>query len=103
MKEGFPWVLLEAMAAEVPIISTKVGAVPEVIEDGKEGMLVPPKDSAALAEKISQLLSMPPSCPAESPIKNREQIAINASEKLRQFPSQKMLHESEEIINGLTG
>ena len=103
VKEGFPWVLLEAMAAEVPIISTKVGAVPEVIEDGKEGMLVPPKDSAALAEKISQLLSMPPSCPAESPIKNREQIAINASEKLRQFSSKKMLRDSEEIINGLTG
>ena len=103
VKEGFPWVLLEAMAAEVPIISTKVGAVPEMIEDGKEGVLVPPKDSAALAKKISQLLSMPPSRPAESPAKSRKQIAINASEKLRQFSSKKMLRESEEIINGLTG
>jgi len=96
VKEGFPWVLLEAMAAEVPIISTKVGAVPEVIEDGREGFLVSPRDNEALAEKISCLLSLPFT-------HDREQMVVNARKKLRQFPSQKMLRESEEIINGLTG
>jgi len=94
VKEGFPWVLLEAMAAEVPMVATKVGAVPEIIEDGKEGFLVQPKDSAALAEKISRLLSQPFA-------HDREQMVVNARKKLRQFSLQKMLEKSEEIINDL--
>jgi glycosyltransferase involved in cell wall biosynthesis len=50
--EGLPIVMLEAMSAKVPIISTAVGAIPEVIEDGVHGRLIPPNDAPALAIAI---------------------------------------------------
>ncbi len=52
LTEGIPAVLLEAMAFGVPIVATSVGGVPEMIEDGISGVLVPPKDSEALAEGV---------------------------------------------------
>ena len=55
--EGMSNALLEYMAAEKPIIATSVGGNPEVIENGVSGLLVPPKDSIALAASISCLLS----------------------------------------------
>ena len=55
VKEGFPWALLEAMSAKLPVIATVVGANPEIIEHEKNGLLVPPADSTAIAEAISKL------------------------------------------------
>ena len=55
VKEGFPWALLEAMAAKLPVVATNVGAVPEVIEDGKNGFLVEPRKPELLAQKIKEL------------------------------------------------
>jgi len=57
VKEGFPFALLEAGAAQVPIVSTDVGGIPEIIENKKEGLLVPPKNPSALAEAIHGLLN----------------------------------------------
>ncbi|HMO85762.1 MAG TPA: glycosyltransferase, partial [Lacipirellulaceae bacterium] len=53
--EGLPVVLLEAMAADVPVVATSVGGVPEVIEDGRCGLLVPPDDPNALTHAVGQL------------------------------------------------
>ncbi len=44
------------MAAGVPVIATRVGGNPEVVEDGVSGLLVPPRDSAALAAAAGRLL-----------------------------------------------
>lgn len=55
--EGFGLVFLEAMAAARPIVATRVSAIPEVVEDGVTGMLVPPRDPSALAEAILSLLN----------------------------------------------
>ena len=55
--EAFGIVLLEAMASEKPIISTMVGGIPEVVQNEKSGILVPPKNATALATAIIQLLS----------------------------------------------
>ena len=56
VKEGFPWVLIEAMSAKLPVIATDVGAVPEIIDDHKNGLLVKPKSPDGLADKIKEVL-----------------------------------------------
>lgn len=54
--EGFGLVLLEAMAQQTPIIATNVSAIPEIVTHGETGLLVPPRDPAALAHAITGLL-----------------------------------------------
>jgi glycosyltransferase involved in cell wall biosynthesis len=53
--EGVPQVLTQSAAMELPIIATDVGAVSEIVQDGVNGFLIPPKDSNAIAAKIAEL------------------------------------------------
>jgi glycosyltransferase involved in cell wall biosynthesis len=53
--EGFGLVLLEAMAAGKPVVATKVSAIPEVVEDGATGLLVPANDPEALSAAFIRL------------------------------------------------
>ncbi len=53
--EGMPMVVLEALAAGVPVIATRVEGTPEVVRDGVEGLLAEPTSPRSLAEKIAQL------------------------------------------------
>lgn len=57
--EGVPLTVLEAMAAGKPVIATAVGGVPELVEDGATGVLVPPRDPEALAQGILRLVKDP--------------------------------------------
>ncbi len=54
--EAFGMVLIEAMAMGIPVIGTKAGGVPEIIEDGQNGLLVPPREVDSLAEAMKKLL-----------------------------------------------
>lgn len=56
LSEGASNTLLESMAAGIPVIATRVGGNPEVVEDGVSGLLVPPRDSAAIAAATARLL-----------------------------------------------
>jgi glycosyltransferase involved in cell wall biosynthesis len=58
-KEGMPMVILEAMAARRPVLSTPVGAIPQVVSDGQTGFLVRPGDAAQLAGRMLLLLGDP--------------------------------------------
>lgn len=58
-QDGIPVSLMEAMACEIPCISTRISGIPELIEDGKEGLLVPEKDPEALAGAIERLATDP--------------------------------------------
>ncbi|HET8945774.1 MAG TPA: glycosyltransferase [Candidatus Polarisedimenticolia bacterium] len=53
--EGMGRAVVEALALAVPVIATRVGGLPEVLEEGKSGLLVPPDDETALAEAIARL------------------------------------------------
>jgi len=55
-REGFPNVVLEAMAAGLPVVATPVGAIPDALRDGQEGLLVPPRDAAALTAALRRLV-----------------------------------------------
>ncbi len=57
LSEGLPVCVLEAMAFSKPVVASRIGGIPEIVEDGRTGMLVPPADSRALAEAIHALLS----------------------------------------------
>jgi glycosyltransferase involved in cell wall biosynthesis len=54
-REGLPFALLEAMACGLPVVASKVGGVPELVEDGTTGYLIDPADVDQLAERISLL------------------------------------------------
>ncbi len=57
--EGLPLAILEAMAAGVPVVATRVGGVAEAVVDGETGILVAPGDSPALASALRAVLAMP--------------------------------------------
>lgn len=93
--EGMPLTLLEAMAAELPTAVTGVGGIPEVIENGKDGYIVPASSPELLARVISSLLSHP----AEAIDMGRR-----AREKVeRRFTAERMVRETEHIYSELLG
>jgi glycosyltransferase involved in cell wall biosynthesis len=73
--EGLPLTILEAMGSGAGIIATKVGGIPEVIEHEKEGILISPEDSTALAGAITELLK---------DRELREKLGINAYQKVKE-------------------
>ncbi len=91
--EGTPNVVLEALAYARPVVATEVGGVPEIIENGVQGLLVEPANVQTLAEAIIRLL------------KNREE-AKEMGEKGREkvekyFTIDKMVRDTEKIYNQL--
>lgn len=93
LSEGFPIILLEAMAIGCPIVSTDVGGVKELIENERTGLLIPPRNSQALAEAIRELLQ------------NKEKtkfLSSSAQTKVREkFSLRHMIDETESIYEQL--
>ncbi len=59
--EGLPNVVMEAMAARLPVVATNVGGVPELVDDGRTGLLVPPRDPESLARAMAAVMELSPS------------------------------------------
>lgn len=93
VSEGFPLVALEAMAASRAMVVTRSGGPQEIIDDGRNGMLVPPADPGALAGKICELLS--------NPLRANE-LARSARSKVGStFSIEKMISEYENLYQRL--
>ena len=91
IKEGFPWTILEAMAAEVAVIATSVGAIPEVIEANKNGILIELKNPHAIADSIMKLLK-------DENFRNR--IAIEGKKTVvEKFNLKKMVKKYEDLFS----
>jgi glycosyltransferase involved in cell wall biosynthesis len=74
--EGTPLFIFECMANHTPLVATAVGGVPDVIEDGVSGILVPPRAPEALADALSELLGDK---------SRRIELTAAASERLTRF------------------
>ena len=58
-RDGIPNVILEAMASHLPVVSTPVSGIPEVVRDGETGLTVPERDPAAIADAVERLIADP--------------------------------------------
>jgi glycosyltransferase involved in cell wall biosynthesis len=58
-REGIPVTLMEAMASGLPVVASRLSGLPELIEDGRSGLLVPPGDARALADALARLCAEP--------------------------------------------
>lgn len=91
LTEGVPLTILEAMAARVPVITTRVGGIPEIIDDNRSGILINSEDETALAEKIGDL------CRHETKrLALTDQAFIDVSQK---FSMDKMIEEYRKVYN----
>lgn len=57
--EGLPTTMLEAMAARTPVVASEVSGVPDVIDDGENGLLIPPREPSRIADSVGRLLDDP--------------------------------------------
>ncbi|MDQ3811824.1 MAG: glycosyltransferase, partial [Chloroflexota bacterium] len=83
LNEGLPLTVLEAMAAERPVVSTDVGGIPEVVVDGRTGILVRPADPGRLAQAVRELL--------QNPARARKLAAAGRLRGEREFTMEKMI------------
>jgi glycosyltransferase involved in cell wall biosynthesis len=58
-REGIPVALMEAMATGLPAVASDISGIPELVEDGRTGLLVPPRESRALADALHRLMEDP--------------------------------------------
>lgn len=91
-REGLGISLIEAMVLSKPVVATNLGGIPEVVDDGRTGILVNPRDSDALANAIHRLLTSP-EVMLDLGLKGRDRY-------LEMFTLNRMLHRIEELYEG---
>lgn len=91
--EGFGLVLLEAMAADKPVVASQVSAIPEIVADGETGLLVPPKDSEDLSRALLALL--------RDPTRAREMGRQGRQRLEQEFTMARMVEQTQGVYEGL--
>ncbi|MGH2705958.1 MAG: glycosyltransferase [Actinomycetota bacterium] len=94
LQEGLAIALLEAMAMGCPVVVTNVGGMPEVVEDGRHGVVVPPRDPKRLADAILRLLDDPGL---------RSRMGMEARRRAAQFDICHAVERSEKVYEELLG
>jgi glycosyltransferase involved in cell wall biosynthesis len=91
--EGLPLAVIEAEIAGLPVVASGVGGIPELIDDGVTGFLVPPRNPRALADVLQKLL-------VDAHLRRR--VGSAACEKaLREFTSERMLIKTQQIYKDI--
>jgi glycosyltransferase involved in cell wall biosynthesis len=90
--EGMPLFTFESAASGTPLVATEVGALPDLVEDGHSGLLVPPRDPEALAQGMATLLMDPD---------RRERLAVAAAERLEQYTIDRVAVEFADLYERL--
>jgi glycosyltransferase involved in cell wall biosynthesis len=90
--EGLGTSILDAQALGLPVVACRTGGIPEAVFDGVNGLLVPPRDSGALAQALSYL--------SEHPEKRRE-FGENARETVREFSIGRTIEKNIELYSQL--
>lgn len=91
--EGVPQALMQAMACGLPVVTTPVGSIGEIVQDGETGRLVPPGDASALGAAIEALL-------ADAPLRGR--LAARAREAaLQRFGEERMVERMLEVFSAV--
>ncbi|HEY3346394.1 MAG TPA: glycosyltransferase family 4 protein [Nitrospirota bacterium] len=93
--EGIPQFALQAMATGLPLIGTTVGGIPEVLQDGVTGLLIPPKDSMAISGAVLKMLS--------DPAMMRAMGEAARAAAARKHSYEKMLDDVEALYGRLAG
>ena len=92
-REGLGIAIIEAMAAEKPVVATDIGGIPEAVKKGETGFLVPPGDPGALAKAIIELL--------QNPEKAKEMGKKGRAKFKEKFTRKKMLSEIDTLYQSL--
>lgn len=91
LDEGFPIAVMEAMAAGLPVVASAVGGVPELVQDGASGWLVPAATSDAIAMRLSDLLWNLPM---------RERMGLTGRQRIvREFPITRMVEQTVSVYD----
>jgi len=91
--EGFPMITLEAMALATPVVATQIHGITEQIMDGKEGVLIPPRNTDALASAVTQIIT-------DRELSSR--LGMAARKRVESsFSVRKMVRETEKVYLSL--
>jgi glycosyltransferase involved in cell wall biosynthesis len=89
LSEGMPLTLLEAMAAGMPVVTTETSGMADVVEDGFNGLLVPPADTESLVEAIERLLRS---------ADLRKRLGQQAQETMQRYTWELVTRKLEEVL-----
>jgi len=90
--ETLPFALLEAIAQGVPAVATRVGSLPEIVDDGGAGLLVPPGDVGAFTDALDQVLTNP---------ELRQRLGAQGQEWIcREFSVERVVTETRSLLSG---
>ena len=92
LNEGMGRVLVEAMAAGLPIVASRVGGIPDLVKHGENGLLVPPANPSALEQAISDLLSDKPS---------RKRMGETGKRMCRPYSAEAMVEQIDDLYKAL--